>query len=416
MLVNALVDVEVVALEQEDEVTVMLDLAAPGTPTDAARPPAAVQVVLDRSGSMFGERLDAAKQALMLLIDRLDPSDSFGLVAFDDTVKVVVPAGPLTNKVAVSQAISALQAGGLTNLSAGLLRGLQEARRVAGDSGATLLLLSDGHANEGEIDPGRLAAVAAAARKHGTTTSTIGIGTGYDELLLAEVGRGGQGNHVFAEQGEDAAAAVAGEVTGLLSKTVQAVSLIVRPQAPVDSVKVFNDVPGQRIDGGIMFELGDLWAGEQRKLLISFSVPAMAGLGLAQVAELELRYVTVPEFTEETVTVPVHVNVVPGDQAAGRIPDVRVASERAFLEVQETKRKAAQALRDGDRDQALLAFDEADGKLASAMSAAPSAELDMEQQVINELRDRTEVFDDEYVAKLARSEHSRKSRKRGRGN
>ena len=270
MLVNALVDVEVVALEQEDEVTVMLDLAAPGTPTDAARPPAAVQVVLDRSGSMFGERLDAAKQALMLLIDRLDPSDSFGLVAFDDTVKVVVPAGPLTNKVAVSQAISALQAGGLTNLSAGLLRGLQEARRVAGDSGATLLLLSDGHANEGEIDPGRLAAVAAAARKHGTTTSTIGIGTGYDELLLAEVGRGGQGNHVFAEQGEDAAAAVAGEVTGLLSKTVQAVSLIVRPQAPVDSVKVFNDVPGQRIDGGIMFELGDLWAGEQRKLLISF--------------------------------------------------------------------------------------------------------------------------------------------------
>lgn len=46
----------------------------------------------------------------------------------------------------------------------------------------------------------------------------------------------------------------------------------------------------------------------------------MAGLGLAQIAELELRYVTVPEFTEETVTVPVHVNVVPGDQAAGRIP------------------------------------------------------------------------------------------------
>lgn len=90
-------------------------------------------------------------------------------------------------------------------------------------------------------------------------------------------------------------------------------------------------------------------------------------------------------------------------------------TERAFLEVQETKRKAAQALRDGDRAEALLAFDEADGKLAEVMSAAPSAELDMEQQVINELRDRTEVFDDEYVAKLARSEHSRKSGKRGGG-
>lgn len=80
MLVNALVDVEVVALEQEDEVTVMLDLAAPGAPTDATRPPAAVQIVLDRSGSMFGERLDAAKQALTRLVDRLVSSVNSGTV------------------------------------------------------------------------------------------------------------------------------------------------------------------------------------------------------------------------------------------------------------------------------------------------------------------------------------------------
>ena len=88
------------------------------------------------------------------------PSDSFGLGALDDQVKVVVPAGPLTNKVAVGQAISALQPGGLTNLSAGLLRGLQEARRVSGESGATLLLLSDGHANRGVTSHDALADVA----------------------------------------------------------------------------------------------------------------------------------------------------------------------------------------------------------------------------------------------------------------
>lgn len=82
--------------------------------------------------------------------------------------------------------------------------------------------------------------------------------------------------------------------------------------------------------------------------------------------------------------------------------------------VQETKRKAAQSLRDGDRAQALMAYDEADGKLAAAMSAAPSAELGEEQQIINELRARTDAFDDQYAAKLARSEHSRKSGKRGR--
>ena len=51
-----------------------------------------------------------------------------------------------------------------------------------------------------------------------------------------------------------------------------------------------------------------------------------------------------------------------------------------------------------------------------AMSSAPSGELGEEQQIIDELRARTNAFDDQYAAKLARSEHSRKSGKRGRGN
>lgn len=127
-------------------------------------------------------------------------------------MRVVVPAGELRDKDAARRAIADLETGGTTNLSGGLLRGLQEARRVAGDGGSTLLLVSDGHANVGETGPEKLAAVAAGAHEHGITTSTVGIGMGYDELLLAELARGGQGNHVFAEHGDGAAAAVAGEV------------------------------------------------------------------------------------------------------------------------------------------------------------------------------------------------------------
>jgi Ca-activated chloride channel family protein len=95
MRLNAHVDVELVAVEQPDELTVLLELRAPDAPRAEPRPPAAVQVVLDRSGSMAGERLDAARRALTALVDRLDPSDAFGLVAFDDTARVIVPAGPV---------------------------------------------------------------------------------------------------------------------------------------------------------------------------------------------------------------------------------------------------------------------------------------------------------------------------------
>lgn len=106
MQVNTHVDVEIVAVEQDDEVTVMLELVAPTAVSDTPRPPAAVQVVLDRSGSMDGERLGAAKQALVRLVDCLDARDRFGVVAFDDEVRVVVPAGELRDKQSARRAIA----------------------------------------------------------------------------------------------------------------------------------------------------------------------------------------------------------------------------------------------------------------------------------------------------------------------
>jgi Ca-activated chloride channel family protein len=413
MQVKTYVDVDVVAVEQDDNVSVMIELHAPTPVGDAPRPPAAVQVVLDRSGSMDGERFEAAKQALVRLVDRLDASDSFGVVAFDDEVRIVVPAGELHDKAAARRAIADLQTGGTTNLSSGLLRGLQEARRVAGDGGATLLLVSDGHANAGETDPVRLASVAASARDHGITTSTVGIGRGYDELLLAELARAGQGNHVFAEHGDGAAAAVAGEVDGLLSKTVQAASLIIRPDAAVDTVTVWNDLPGHPIDGGIMVELGDLWAGEERKLVLSFAVPAKTARGRARLAELELRYVILPAFAEQTVTIPVCVNVVPGDQAAGRIPDQKVRTELVYQQVQDAKRRAADALRDGDLATAKRAYDAAGSQLDDLLLRCPSPEIEEERDVIVTLRSRAD-HDAVWAAKHSRMDHSRKSRKRGR--
>lgn len=416
MKIDAHLDVDVVAVEQDDQLTVMLELVAPPEPPrDTPRPPATVQVVLDRSGSMAGERLDAARGALVQLAERLAPDDCFGLVAFDNDVTVVVPAGPVADKAAVRRAIEAVGPGGSTNLSAGLLRGMQEARRVAGRGGATLLLLSDGIANQGETDPARLAAVAAGARDADITTTTVGIGTGYDETLLAELARGGSGNHVFAEHADEAASAVAGEVEGLLSRTVQAASLVVRPQAPVETVTLWNDLPSVSVEGGVMIELGDLWAGEQRRIVLTLGVPAMPALGLAQVAELELRSVTLPAFAEQTVTLPVHVNVVPGDQAAGRIPDPEVRTELLFQQAQEAKRRAADALRDGDVQGARNLYAAALDHFGLAAGPAPAPEMAEELRILRDLEARTASGDAWRAAKRARMDHARKSRKRGRG-
>jgi Ca-activated chloride channel family protein len=100
MHLNALLDVEVVAVETEDELSVLLELQAPQSEAQAKRPAHTLQVVLDRSGSMNGGRLEAAKRGLRELVARLDPKDRFGLVTFDNDVYVDVPCRPLTDRAA----------------------------------------------------------------------------------------------------------------------------------------------------------------------------------------------------------------------------------------------------------------------------------------------------------------------------
>src|SRR4051812_11616388 len=117
MQISAHLDVDVVALQQEDELSLLLELKAPPIADPVDRAPVALEVVLDRSGSMEGGRLYAAQGAAHQIIERLRSGDAFGLVAFDHEVSVVVPAGPLRDKHAAQAAVWSLGPRGMTNLS-----------------------------------------------------------------------------------------------------------------------------------------------------------------------------------------------------------------------------------------------------------------------------------------------------------
>src|SRR5919106_1005445 len=259
---------DLIAVEHEETVHALLELTAPAGPNANERSPATLEVVLDRSGSMADGRLIAALQAIDSLVGRLHHEDRLGLVIFDTEVAVPVPAGPVGDGSSVRRTLAAIHPGAITNLSGGLLRGIQEAQRVADGAGATLVLLSDGHANEGVIDHGLLEQFAAGAQRASISTSTIGVGLGYDEDLLAAIARGGSGNEHFAEHGDDAGAALASEVEGLLEQAVQAASLTVKPSAEVSAVRLFNDLPATAIADGFMVELGALHAAESRRILL----------------------------------------------------------------------------------------------------------------------------------------------------
>jgi Ca-activated chloride channel family protein len=415
MHLNALLDVDVVAVETTDELSILLELQAPQSPGQVARPPRTLQVVLDRSGSMSGAPLDAAKAALLKLVDRLAPSDRLGLVTFDDEVRIELPSGPIGDGHAARDAIANVWTGGMTNLSAGLIRGIEEARRAKGDGGATILLLSDGHANGGQTDPDVLRDFAGGVRRDGMTLSTIGIGHGYDELLLSAVAAGGTGNAHFADEPDAIGGALAQEVDGLLDQVVQAATLVVRPGDAVESVTLFNDLPVSPTDGGFVVELGDFAAGEDRKILLNAVIPAMADLGLAEVCRLTLRWTDIATMKTQTVDLPLHVNVVPGDAAAGRIPKAQVRTEFAFQKAQRSRKDAADAMRRGDRDTAVDLLRDAGQMLSGAVAAAPASmadELQHESELLIGDAEAT-LYDDLNVsAKRNEADYNAKSRKR----
>jgi Ca-activated chloride channel family protein len=412
MHVTAHLDVDAVALEQDDTVTVMLDLAAPVLTQTAPRVDHTVVVVLDRSGSMGGVRINAARTALISLVDRLSDTDQFGLVVFDDSSRVAVPTGPLgqLGRDEVRRTIQAIVPGGSTDLSSGYLRGLQEARRVATSTGATLILLSDGQANAGVVDPLQLRSLAEQARTSAVTTSTIGIGTGYDERILAALAEGGAGNHSFAEHADAAGVALAGEIEGLLNKTVQAASLTITAGPEIQAITLLNDLPFVSLPDAMQIDLGDFYSGEQRRVIVRVEVPARAGLGVATIGEFTLRYVEVPALIEHAVTLPLAVNVVPGDVAAGRVRNPEVVHEELLLQIQISKKQAEAALSEGDS----LAAQHHLGAAADLITAAPMMTPDLADESrwlstsLSLLRDR----DDDYNRKRMRSSSSKGMRGR----
>ena len=357
MHVKAHLDVDLVALEATDKVTMMIDLTAPIADSAQSRPGQAVQIVLDRSGSMSGGPLESAKGSLLKLIERLAPQDSFGLVAFDDSALVLVPMRTMAdhNMPAVRKVIREMDTGGSTDISAGYTLGLREISRLQCDAGATLILLSDGQANAGEQDPQVLASIATKHAKQRITTSTIGLGLGYDEKILEAVAQGGSGQHRFANTIDEAVGAIAAEIDDLLDKSVVNAVLRVTPVAGlagIPRIEILQRLPFWMDGETYVVQLGDIYAGENRRFVIDIEVPGMPALGLCTIADITLEYLNIADMQEISVSMPVQVNVVPDDVAKGRLADPIVRAERLILSAQVEKASAIEELRTGNSRQA----------------------------------------------------------------
>jgi len=221
---------------------------------------------------------------------------------------------------------------------------------------------------------------------------------------------------VFAENPDAAGADVAAEVDGLLNKVAQGVSLAIKMEPAVGLLRIFNDLPGHQIgEREVMVELGDLYSAESRKLLLRFQVPALASLGLAKIATMEVSYVDPATLVEQTVSMPVSVNVVPGDVASGRAPNPVVVTEVRYQEAQDVKRQASEAFERHDIDSGKRLLDETKQRLTTALAEASGQAADEIRSELDEVDRLTARADSRHTSKTLRHSHHQANRKRGRG-
>ncbi len=249
-------------------------------PAHRQRTPLALSLVLDRSGSMDGDRLEAAKAASISAVERLHPDDVVSVIAFDGQVDVVAPPAPRARHHQLVQQVHEIESRGSTNLSGGWLRGRQHMQQALGMLGSLegssrrIVLLTDGHANAGIIDPSTLVELARTARTMGITTTTIGVGEGYDDDLLRAMADAGGGNSWYVERPDQAQDVLAEELGNLLSVTAQGLSVTLTLE---DSVAVFathSSWPATPEANAFTFDLGDLYASESKPVLLELFVPA----------------------------------------------------------------------------------------------------------------------------------------------
>lgn len=183
------------------------------------RTPLQLALVLDRSGSMQGNKLNEAKRCVADLVARMHPTDYVGLVQYDDVADTLLPLAPVDEIGSTLQTIvEGIRAGGSTNLHQGWLRaGEMLAPHAGGESACHVILLSDGLANVGLTDPPRICQHVAALAEAGVTTTTVGLGTTFNEALMTAIARAGRGSAHYGERAIDLAETFDAEI-GLLSQ------------------------------------------------------------------------------------------------------------------------------------------------------------------------------------------------------
>jgi Ca-activated chloride channel family protein len=367
--------------------------AAEQTPASSGRGPLHFVAVLDVSGSMRGDKIAAAIEAVRQAAQRLQDQDLFTLVTFATDVQCPLSCRRVNASFrrVIASSLQEIQAGGQTALCGGLELGIQQ---VVASPGATnlVLLVSDGQANVGETEIEAIGRRAIDARARAMTVSTLGVGQDYNEALMAEIAIDGGGRFYHIADASRIAAYLTGELGEVASLAARDLVVDLRLPAktevqtlsaayPVRSHTVaLGDIPlATTLEVVIRLLLPPHPSGSRLPLggVLSYITPA-GNKASMPLNDVTLRYQSTGQWTPVAGAVkPIVRRVLDHMQAAGVLAISRAATHSPG-DAQQRSQERLGAMREyasllGEDGQALGALADSERLLNEVAAASPAA-------------------------------------------
>jgi Ca-activated chloride channel family protein len=281
------------ATKEEQAVYALVDMKA-GNKTVLGTMPANFSLVLDRSGSMDGEKMDNLKEAVGYVVDHLSDNDFVSITIFDDQVETLVPSQLAKNRDEIKHTLAEVIARGGTQIFDGLKAGLAEARKgYAKDRVNRILLLTDGRTWD---DEDACLKLAEEAGREGIAITSIGIGVEWNEKLLLRIAEGSHGNSHWIESPISILEAFQQEVEGMQAVAATNLRVLVRMSPGVTPVKAYatvpmiSDVSKKAVNGSaITIDLGSLDGKKGQTVLIEARI-APQKEGRFRLGQVEATY------------------------------------------------------------------------------------------------------------------------------
>ncbi len=317
-------------------------------PNAKKRAPVNVAIVIDRSGSMHGKKIENARNAAIQAVDRLNDQDIVSVVVYATEVEVLIPATRATDRESIKERIRAIRADGNTALHAGVSKGAQELRKFRDDKRVNrVILLSDGLANVGPSSPEELGRLGKSLLKESISVSTMGLGLGYNEDLMSKLAIESSGNHTFIEDAENLVQVFQREFDDVLSVVAQKIEIEAKLASGVRPVKVLN-YPAS-IDGQMVkIDVGQLYSRQERYFVLELEIEKGSAGSTRPVAEVVVNYLNTISETNVRLSQSVDVKFTDSKELAEKSINKEVAASCAIQIANEINCKATEMRDRGD--------------------------------------------------------------------